>query len=85
MCSVRQDAFNDKEDPVSGGQWLLHRRGIPSGRELVYQAANCRVNDSPIIPIVEEETAAFFNGDKTAEETAAIIQSRVEIYLGEQS
>ena len=35
--------------------------------------------------IIQEEAAAFFNGDKTAEETARIIQNRVEIYLGEQS
>jgi hypothetical protein len=33
---------------------------------------------------VEEEAAAFFAGDKTVEEVARIIQSRVSIYLGEQ-
>ena len=85
MCSVRQDAFNDKEDRYLEVNGSCTEEESQAARELVYQAANCRVNDSPIIPIVEEETAAFFNGDKTAEETAAIIQSRVEIYLGEQS
>ena len=34
-----------------------------------------------IIDIVSEETEAFFAGDKTAEETAKVIQNRVQIYL----
>lgn len=85
MSAVRQDAFDDKED------WYLEVNGScteeesQAARELVYNAQNVRTNDSSIIPIVQEEAAAFFNGDKTAEETARIIQSRVEIYLGEQS
>lgn len=85
MCSVRQDAFDNKED------WYLEVNGSctpeesQAARNLVYQAANCRVNDSPVIPIVQEEAAAFFYGDKTAEAVADIIQNRVEIYLGEQS
>jgi hypothetical protein len=33
---------------------------------------------------VDEEVPAFFSGDKSAEEVAAIIQNRAEIYLGEQ-
>lgn len=33
--------------------------------------------------IVEEETGAFFAGQKTAEEVAEIIQSRVQIYVNE--
>lgn len=85
MFSVRQDAFNDK---------LSWRREVNSAytetmdqtvRELVYGAQNVRTNDSTIIPIIQEEAAAFFNGDKTAEETARIIQNRISIYLGEQS
>lgn len=33
---------------------------------------------------VAEEADAFFNDAKTAEETAKIIQSRVQLYLDEQ-
>ena len=40
--------------------------------------------NSPIEAIVTEEVGAFFAGDKTVEETAAIIQNRAEIYLAEQ-
>ena len=38
-----------------------------------------------ICNIVKEEEKAFFAGDKTAEETAEIIQSRVKIYVSENS
>ena len=41
--------------------------------------------DPEVTAIVQEETEAFFAGDKTAEDTAKIIQNRVSIYLGEQS
>ena len=34
-----------------------------------------------IMDIVSEETEAFFAGDKTAEETAKVIQNRVQLYL----
>lgn len=34
-----------------------------------------------IMDIVSEETGAFFAGDKTAKETAKVIQNRVQLYL----
>lgn len=40
--------------------------------------------DATMVNIVLEEVPAFFAGDKTAEETAAIIQNRVGLYLAEQ-
>lgn len=39
--------------------------------------------DQKIIAIVQEETAAFFTGQKTAEATAQLIQDRVSTYLNE--
>lgn len=38
-----------------------------------------------VMNIVDEEAAAFFAGDKTAQEAAEIIQSRVQLYLDENS
>lgn len=38
-----------------------------------------------ITEIIEEETKAFFAGDKTAQETAEVLQSRVKIYVSENS
>ena len=43
------------------------------------------VYDDPAVEIALEEAAAFFAGDQTVENTASVIQSRVSIYLGEQS
>lgn len=40
--------------------------------------------NSSVIDIVNEETASFFNGTKSADETAAMIQSRISLYLSEQ-
>lgn len=39
--------------------------------------------DQNIATIINEETAAFFAGQKSAEETAGIIQNRVSVYIGE--
>ena len=38
-----------------------------------------------ISKMIEEETKAFYKGDKTAEETAEVLQSRVKIYVSENS
>jgi hypothetical protein len=58
------------------GETLLH---------LIENASQKRIWDSQIESIVQEEVTAFFTGDKSAEETAKIIQNRVSIYLAEQS
>lgn len=39
--------------------------------------------DENISRIINEETGAFYAGQKTAEETADIIQSRVSVYIRE--
>ena len=41
--------------------------------------------NSPVLQIIREEVTTFLNGVRSAEETAALIQQRVEIYLAEQS
>ena len=40
--------------------------------------------DQSILDIINDETGAFFAGEKSAEETAALIQSRVSLYMAEQ-
>ena len=40
--------------------------------------------DQSIIDIVTEQAEAFFAGQKTAEETAKLIQSKANIYVNEQ-
>lgn len=39
--------------------------------------------DQNIANIINEESGAFFAGQKSAEETARIIQNRVSVYIGE--
>ena len=41
--------------------------------------------DEEVSKIVEEETATFYSGQKTAEQVAEIIQNRVTTYLNENS
>lgn len=55
-------------------------------RELIESARPMTTaTDSVIMGIISEESAAFFAGQKTAEQVAEIIQSRVSIYVSEQS
>jgi len=53
-------------------------------RELIENIGHKPVNDHPVQHIVNEDTAAFFAGIRSAEETARIIQSRVSIFLAER-
>lgn len=52
--------------------------------ELISQIKNVSIYNETILNIVMEESGAFFSGDKTAEQAAALIQSRAGIYVAEQ-
>lgn len=56
---------------------------IAKMRELITSVNTFAEGGSPIFEIIMEEVAAFYEGDKTAEEVAALIQNRAEIYLNE--
>lgn len=85
FISIREDVFNDREDSyqelnsenltVEQSQYM---------RDLVYAAKSIRNLETPVLGIVSEEAGAYFAGDKTAEDVAAIIENRVKIYLSEQ-
>lgn len=53
--------------------------------ELLESVGRAYRHDENVYNIVVEEAAAFFAGDKTAQETARLIQSRIQIYVAEQS
>jgi len=59
------------------------RVDIDSIMELINSATPYSA-DGTILSIILEEAAAFFAGDKSAADTARIIQSRVQIYVDEQ-
>jgi hypothetical protein len=83
-------------EPITCSAYAAHRASgtVPDGvteealeqaETLILNAATRSYYDSPILPIVLEEAAAFFAGDKTAADTAAIVQDRVQTYLWEQA
>ena len=39
--------------------------------------------DKNIFSIIKEESGAYFNGDKTAEDVTRLVQRRVSLYLSE--
>lgn len=51
---------------------------------LLNEIDNVAIYDETVLGIIDEEASAFFAGEKTAEETASIIQSRVQLYVSEQ-
>ncbi len=52
--------------------------------DLVREAAKCeKRTDSVVYNIMDEELDAYFNGERSAEDAAAIIQNRLSIYLSE--
>lgn len=63
--------------------------GVPASadidriNELVTSVSRLSRSDSTVGDIVKEEASAYFAGNKTAEETARLIESRVNIYLSE--
>ena len=52
--------------------------------EMLHSLDKGMTSDKTVISIIEEETEAFYSGNKTAEEVAKIIQNRVQLYLNEQ-
>lgn len=54
-------------------------------RDLIDSAVAATNNDGTILDIINEEAAAYFEGQKSAQEVAGIIQSRVQTYVSENS
>ncbi len=54
-------------------------------RELLKQIQHTTFSDENVLAIIKEEFAAVDAGDRSAREAAALIQSRVSLYVSEQS
>ncbi len=83
--SPRKDMFEERMALEQEHFPEISPEEYTAAAELIQGAAYCADNESPAISIVKEEAAAFFAGDKSAEEVAKIVQNRVSIYLSEQS
>jgi ABC-type glycerol-3-phosphate transport system substrate-binding protein len=57
---------------------------VNSYMELINSCDTFLSDDITVMEIIEEELEPFFSGSKTAEETAEIIQNRVQTYVYEQ-
>ena len=82
--SPRKDIFEERMTVEQEHFPEISPEEYKAAAELIQGAAYCADNESPAISIVKEEAAAFFAGDKSAEEVAKIVQNRVSIYLAEQ-
>ncbi len=53
-------------------------------KALINSVENTAVYDESVLNIINEEAAFFFAGEKTVDQTAEVIQSRMNIYINEQ-
>ncbi|MCD7738946.1 MAG: extracellular solute-binding protein [Lachnospiraceae bacterium] len=75
----------EKEELRIGGELLtINENEIEILRDIIYNGSLGRTSiDRDIWAIISEETAAYFAGEKSAEEAAQVIQSRVWLILQE--
>ena len=74
---------------VEGGKevsfYALKQSEADALMSIINATTKCSVSDESISKIITDESAGFFSGSKSADETAKLIQSRVSIYINEQS
>lgn len=74
------------ENALSSGEhdMIMTRDDIMRLLSAIEQTDSFYFADIKLFMIIQEESASFFSGAKTAEEAAHIIQSRISLYLSEQ-
>lgn len=71
---------------MNGEEFVIERftkEEVDAICEFIYSVKKRSYYNQDIINIVNEEAALFFDGQKTARDVAAVIQSRVQIYVDE--
>ena len=63
-------------DKVTGEQVSRIEALLDAGQQAPWKT-------KPILEIIKEESEAYFDGSKTAEEVIEILQNRVQLYLDE--
>lgn len=58
---------------------------VQAVRNLIDNSTAATSNDQTILNIINEEAAAYFEGQKSAQEVVGVIQSRVQTYVSENS
>ena len=64
--------------------YCLTQEQVDQIRELMETTTKVADYDDAIIKIVTEQAAPFFEGQKSAEDVAKLVQSKVNIYVNEQ-
>ena len=80
------------DEPVSSWSWdaldveiyAMSEEEAEALRELIASVKYSFSYDETIMSMIAEDSAAFFEGDKSASETASLIQDRVSTYVNEQ-
>jgi len=80
--------INNGTSSVGYGDWeytyhVVTEEEIAVMRELIEAAQPASIGNDEIIKIINEEAAGYYQGQKSAEEVAGIIQSRVKLYVDE--
>ena len=81
--------FKGCYDSKTGKEWQIPVFAMTDAEEQDLRALMSGITafartDISLRDIIDEETQAFFSGQKSAEETAKMIQSRATIYVNEQ-
>lgn len=96
--AMKRDTYKDeetgeeKEWPKGTAGWgdysvdfyAMTREEADGLRSLIDATGRAASSDQNIMNIVNEEIQTFMNGTKSAEQTAALIQDRVSLYVNEQ-
>ena len=64
----------------------LHEKSVEYQQlmDLINSTTSVYGYDEGVMDVIEEDVKAFFAGQKTAQETAALIQNRVQTYVNEK-
>ena len=62
---------------------MTYREDAAKVREAIVAADRLYTQDTGLVEIVQEMTKAYFAGQKSAEEVARLVQSKVGIYVNE--
>lgn len=67
------------------GRVVLEEQTVIELRQLLSEARTLPYKIKPLLAIIEEETAYYFDGAKSMEEVVALVQNRVQLYLNEHT
>ena len=87
-CSSEDDYNSTWWDQVTGKEVKakpLTQEEAQLVKDYILGIKSLECYDEEVSKIVEEETATFYSGQKTAEQVAEVIQNRVTTYLNENS